>query len=107
LATLLPVLAAAFASAQDKAEDPLKAVKNFKLPERADFEVIERVAFSPDGHNVIAATSRGNVWIWDRKKGENPRKWKVTSGELLTGAVLSLAFSGDGKNVLFGRADDT
>jgi WD40 repeat protein len=81
-----------------------REVCRFELPAE---EVVYRVAFSPDGRKVVAATMGGRVWVWDTDKPETPRSFEATSGELLTGSVLSLAFSPDGKRLLLGCADHT
>jgi WD40 repeat protein len=112
LATMLVLLGvgcglrfAAPAAGGEKAKDAAPdEVRRFELPED---EVVDCVAFSPNGRNVIAGTAGGWVWLWDTAKGKAPRKLKATSDNLLTGGVMSLAFSPDGKRILLGCADHT
>ena len=65
------------------------------------------VAFSPDGAKVYAGTNAGRLWIWELKKEAHPKKIRLTSGGLLTGSVLCLALSADGRRALAGCADST
>jgi WD40 repeat protein len=89
----------------DKSEDAMvREVREFELP---NDEVVQRVAFSPDGHKVAAGTLSGRLWIWDIENGRKPRKIQATVNSLLKGGVLSLAFSPDGKRILLGGADTT
>ncbi|MEV2226326.1 TIR domain-containing protein [Nocardia vinacea] len=62
-----------------------------------------RVAFSPDGHRIAAATMDNTIQIWDADNGQPIGQ--PLSGH--TGIVYSVAFSPDGHHVAAGSADAT
>ena len=61
---------------------------------------INSVAFSPDGNNLVAATSSGKVEIWDLAKGEC-----VKSLYAQTDRFNSACYSPDGKAIVTASAD--
>ncbi|HEY7426954.1 MAG TPA: protein kinase [Gemmataceae bacterium] len=72
------------------------------------------VAFSPDGKFLVSAASNGTLKIWDVEaclgnweKGEekHPQAQQTLTGR--TGAVLSLAFSPDGRYFAYSGSDKT
>ncbi|MDO8753173.1 MAG: TIR domain-containing protein [Anaerolineales bacterium] len=61
-----------------------------------DKEVIDAVAFTPDGKQVITADENGLIFIWNVENGEKSYSLETT------GVILSLAVSPDGKYLVAG-----
>src|SRR5262249_36812794 len=57
------------------------------------------VAFSPDGKQLITVGQDGTIRFWDTGTGQEVRGFKEKSG------IGNLAFSPDGRTVLFGSPD--
>ena len=102
LAALLACLLWFHGTGASRASPAEKPEYRFLLSED---EYAECVAFSPDGKKVFAGTNAGQLWTWELKKEAQPQRIQLTSGELLTGPVLSLAISPDGGRALAGCAD--
>ncbi|KIJ55996.1 hypothetical protein M422DRAFT_78458, partial [Sphaerobolus stellatus SS14] len=71
------------------------------LPGHTD--LVQSVAFSPDGKCIVSGSDNKTIQIWDAETGENV-------GEPLeghTGGVVSVAFSPDGKHIVSGSYDKT
>jgi WD40 repeat protein len=60
------------------------------------------VAFSPVDNLLAIGTMKGSLWLWSIKDEEKPRLFMSSGGKEFTGAILCVAFSPNGKRILFG-----
>jgi WD40 repeat protein len=90
------------ATLAEKPEDHFALEHRFTLSED---EWPRCVAFAPNGRTVLAGTNAGRIWSWELKQGAAPETIRLTSGELLSGSVVCLAISPDGRVALAGCAD--
>ena len=70
----------------------------------SDFDIgsVASVAFSPDGNELLTGSDRGELILWNKKRGG-----KIISVQAHNQSILSLAFSPDGKRVITGSEDNT
>lgn len=74
---------------------------------RPEGKPIECIIISPDGNRVFFGNSAGEIWACHVETETTRQINKVASGDLLTGGILSLAISSDGRHLLAGCADNT
>jgi WD40 repeat protein/serine/threonine protein kinase/tetratricopeptide (TPR) repeat protein len=65
-------------------------------------QMVEDVAFSPDGKTLALASRQGSVQLWDVAEGKLLRALKGHSS-----AVVAVAFSPDGRTLVSGGTDQT
>jgi WD40 repeat protein/serine/threonine protein kinase/DNA-binding XRE family transcriptional regulator len=65
-------------------------------------QLVQDVAFSPDGKYVLTGSGDKTARLWDAKTGQELRQFTGHSN-----VVTSVAFSPDGKNILTGSFDAT
>lgn len=63
-------------------------------------EIVNDVAFSPNGRQVGSASSDGTIRIWDMATGSELMTLQGHDSE-----VISVAFSPDGKRIISGSKD--
>ena len=64
--------------------------------------IVQSVAFSPNGKYALSGSSDNTVKLWDVTSGREVRTFVGTNY-----SIYSIAFSPDGKYVLSGSSDDT
>ncbi len=62
----------------------------------------DQAAISPDGRLLAATTHRGNILLWDLRRGKELHRFKGFDAR-----VTSLAFSPDGSRLVSGLSDST
>jgi WD40 repeat protein/transcriptional regulator with XRE-family HTH domain len=71
----------------------------------ADFNPFYAVAFSPDGHIVVAGNAEGTVRVWDTSDRHHPVPAALLTGH--TDSVEAVAFSPDGHTLATASYDKT
>ncbi len=91
-----------WSTASWKATRTLQAPDNDPLAVQARANVVEDVAFSPDGKSLAMASREGSVLLWDVAGGKPPETLKGHSN-----AVRAVVFSPDGRTLATGGGDQT
>jgi WD40 repeat protein len=65
-------------------------------------DVVDSVAFSPDGKQIVSGSFDKTIKLWDATTGQETLTLKGH-----TGGVSSVAFTPDGKRIVSGSGDKT